>query len=44
MHFMSMLEFNKAGKIIKQKDWINYPQNLIDYNNRKNSNKWIIEK
>ena len=41
MHFTSILIFNKQGKIIEQIDWINYPSNLIDYNNRKNANKWI---
>jgi hypothetical protein len=42
MQFTSILTFNSSGKIIKQVDWINYPSYLVDYNNRKNSNKWII--
>lgn len=41
MHFTTILEFNKAGKIIKHQDWINYPNTLIDYNKRKNSNDWL---
>jgi hypothetical protein len=41
MQFTSILTFNSSGKIIKQVDWINYPSYLVDYNNRKNSNKWI---
>lgn len=43
MHFTSILTFNKAGKIQKHIDWINYPGNLVDYNKRKNSNNWIPE-
>lgn len=41
MHFTTILTFNSSGKIRKQVDWINYPNNLIDYQNRKNSNNWI---
>ncbi|SNY99430.1 nuclear transport factor 2 family protein [Flagellimonas pacifica] len=41
MHFVMILTFNESGKIIKHIDWINYPSNLIDYNNRRNSNEWI---
>lgn len=41
MHFSIILEFNDAGKIVKEIDWINYPANLIDYTARKNSNEWI---
>ena len=41
MHFTTLLTFNELGKIIKQVDWINYPTNLVDYNERKNSNAWI---
>jgi len=41
MHFTTILTFNSSGKIIKQIDWINYPNNLVDYENRKNSNNWI---
>ena len=41
MHFTTILTFNEAGKIIKHVDWINYPSSLIDYDKRKNSNKWI---
>lgn len=41
MQFTSILTFNSSGKIIKQVDWINYPAYLVDYNNRKNSNKWM---
>jgi hypothetical protein len=41
MHFATVLTFNKAGKIIEQVDWINYPTNLVDYSKRKNSNDWL---
>lgn len=41
MHFTTILTFNSSGKIVKQVDWINYPNNLVDYQNRKNSNNWI---
>ncbi len=41
MHFVTILTFNESGKIIKHIDWINYPSNLVDYNNRRNSNHWI---
>ncbi len=38
MQFTTILSFNAQGKIIKQVDWINYPNNLLDYSQRKNSN------
>ena len=41
MHFTTILTFDKSNKIIKQVDWINYPATLVNYNKRKNSNKWI---
>ena len=41
MHFTTILIFNEKGKIIKHTDWINYPNSLINYNERKNSNEWI---
>lgn len=41
MHFTTILVFNGSGKIIKQVDWINYSSVLVNYNERKNSNKWI---
>lgn len=41
MHFVTLLYFNDSGKISKQIDWINYPNNLLDYSSRKNANKWI---
>ena len=41
MHFTTILTLNDSRKIIKQVDWINYPSNLVDYNTRKDSNKWI---
>lgn len=41
MHFTTILTFNDNGKIVEQVDWINYPTNLVDYENRKNSNEWI---
>lgn len=41
MQFTTILTFNEAGKIIKHIDWINYPSSLVDYNNRKDSNKWL---
>ena len=43
MHFLIKLHFDDAGKICKQTDWINYPSNLLDYQNRKDSNRWIGE-
>ncbi len=43
MHFTTILYFNNSNKIIKQIDWINYPSYVIDYENRKNSNKWILK-
>lgn len=44
MYFTTILTFNQANKIVKQVDWINYPNNLLNYENRKNSNDWILEK
>lgn len=41
MHFTTILTFNERGKIVKQVDWINYPSDLVNYNERKNSNEWI---
>lgn len=41
MQFQTMLKFNNDNKIISQIDWINYPSELLDYQNRKNSNAWI---
>lgn len=41
MHFTTILFFNENKKIIKQVDWINYPYNAIDSENRKNANDWI---
>ena len=41
MHFTTILTFNTAGKIIKQVDWINYPSSLLNYDNRKDSNRWL---
>jgi hypothetical protein len=41
MHFTTLLRFNEAGKIIKQVDWINYPNELVDYSSRKNANDWL---
>lgn len=43
MHFTTILTFNENGKIIKQVDWINYPNTLVDYFNRTNSNTWISQ-
>ncbi|MEM8909394.1 MAG: nuclear transport factor 2 family protein [Bacteroidota bacterium] len=43
MHFTTILTFNEAGKIQRQVDWINYPNNLVDYNKRNNANRWIVE-
>lgn len=44
MQFTSILTFNKDGKIVKQVDWINYPNNLLNYDKRLNSNDWINPK
>ena len=41
MQFTTWLYYNEAGKIIKHIDWINYPNSLIDYAKRGNSNLWI---
>ncbi|MDC6367029.1 MULTISPECIES: nuclear transport factor 2 family protein [Flavobacteriaceae] len=41
MQFVTILTFNRNGKIIHHEDWINYPSNLIDYNTRVDSNDWI---
>ncbi len=41
MHFTTVLTFNTQGKIVKHRDWINYPANLLDYNSRNDSNEWI---
>lgn len=41
MYFVTILYFNETGKIRKQIDWINYPNTLVDYANRKNANQWI---
>ena len=41
MHFTTILTFNDSDKIIKQVDWINYPTNLVNYDEKKNSNEWI---
>lgn len=41
MQFTTLLYFNEEKKIIKHIDWINYPNDLIDYSTRANSNEWI---
>ncbi len=41
MQFTTLLYFNEERKIIKHVDWINYPNTLIDYSKRPNSNEWI---
>lgn len=41
MQFVTLLTFNDAGKIIKHIDWINYPNDLIDYAQRGNANEWV---
>lgn len=41
MYFTTILIFNDDGKIIKQRDWINYPSTLIDFDKRNNANEWI---
>lgn len=43
MYFTFILTFNDQGKIVKQRDWINYPNELLNYAKRKNSNDWIKE-
>ncbi|MFY9243646.1 MAG: nuclear transport factor 2 family protein [Polaribacter sp.] len=43
MHFTTILIFNDKNKIIKHIDWINYPSTLINYHNRNDSNKWLID-
>lgn len=41
MQFTTILDFDEHGKIVKHIDWINYPNYLIDYSKRVNSNEWI---
>lgn len=41
MQFTSILTLNSVNQIILHEDWINYPNNLLDYSNRKNSNNWL---
>lgn len=41
MHFTTILTFADNYKIIRQVDWINYPSDLVNYDERKNSNDWI---
>ncbi len=41
MHFITLLTFSESGKITYQVDWINYPSELLNYQNRKDSNSWI---
>ena len=41
MQFTTLLYFDQNAKIIRHVDWINYPNQLIDYENRMNSNQWI---
>ena len=41
MQFVTILTFNDAGKIIKHVDWVNYPNDLIDYAKRGNANEWV---
>lgn len=43
MYFTTQLTFDTDRKIVRQVDWINYPASLVDYPNRKNSNRWILE-
>ena len=43
MHFTTLLTFNTEGKIIRHVDWINYPNHLINYDKRKDSNSWITD-
>ena len=41
MQFTTILEFNDEARIVHHVDWINYPNNLIDYSKRANANEWI---
>lgn len=41
IQYTTLLFLNNEKKIIRQVDWINYPQGLVDYETRKNSNDWI---
>ena len=41
MQFTTILEFNDEARIVRHVDWINYPNNLIDYSKRGNANQWI---
>ena len=41
MHITTILTFDKKGKITHHVDWINYPNSLVNYQTRKNSNKWL---
>ena len=44
MQFTTLLYFDENANIIRHVDWINYPNQLIDYENRMNSNQWINDK
>ena len=41
MQFTTLLRFNEEQQITLHQDWINYPNDLIDYASRANSNEWI---
>lgn len=41
MQFTTILRFNDEWKIINHTDWINYPNYIIDYAERSNSNDWL---
>jgi predicted nucleotidyltransferase component of viral defense system len=44
MHFTTILYFNEDQKIVRQVDWINYPNSVFDFEKRKNANDWIPKK
>ncbi len=43
MQFTTILYFNDKGEIVRHVDWINYPNDLIDYEKRANTNTWLTK-
>lgn len=43
MLFTTLLHLNSDGLIVRQTDWINYPNELLDYEKRGDANQWIRE-
>ena len=41
MQFTTILTFDDDGRIARHEDWINYPNDLLQYDTRGNSNLWL---